>query len=385
MDSELKNQKPFLILIVDDVETNLQLLGNILQEQNYDVSFASNGQDALSILETELPDLILLDVMMPEMDGFEVCERVKSNQQTKDIPVIFLTAKAETEEILKGFELGAVDYVTKPFNSSELLARVHTHLSLKRAKEELWELNLTKSKFFAVITNDIKDSLVGVKGFSQFLLEDLKTNNTEDSIKLAQTLHSDSRKLYTFLENLMEWANIQTGKIEYNPDNYLLSPIIERNLSYFDDTIEEKELDVENNISLETIVFADKVMLNVIINKLVSNAVKYSKNKSKVLIDSIEDDETVQISVTDKGVGMEQEKLERVFDLDNPYPKTVGTANEGGTGLGLLICNELVKRLGGKIWIESKKNQGTKVTFTVSSEKDDNVDDFDFSEEDFED
>ncbi len=385
MDSELKNQKPFLILIVDDVETNLQLLGNILQEQNYDVSFASNGQDALSILETELPDLILLDVMMPEMDGFEVCERVKSNQQTKDIPVIFLTAKAETEEILKGFELGAVDYVTKPFNSSELLARVHTHLSLKRAKEELWELNLTKSKFFAVITNDIKDSLVGVKGFSQFLLEDLKTNNTEDSIKLAQTLHSDSRKLYTFLENLMEWANIQTGKIVYNPDNYLLSPIIERNLSYFDDTIEEKELDVENNISLETIVFADKVMLNVIINKLVSNAVKYSKNKSKVLIDSIEDDETVQISVTDKGVGIEQEKVERVFDLDNPYPKTVGTANEGGTGLGLLICNELVKRLGGKIWIESKKNQGTKVTFTVSSEKDDVEDDFDFSEEDFED
>jgi signal transduction histidine kinase len=323
--------------------------------------------------------------MMPEMDGFEVCERVKSNQDTKDIPVIFLTAKAETEEILKGFELGAVDYVTKPFNSSELLARVHTHLSLKRAKEELWELNLTKSKFFAVITNDIKDSLVGVKGFSQFLLEDLKTNNTEDSIKLAQTLHNDSRKLYTFLENLMEWANIQTGKIEYNPDNYLLSPIIERNLSYFDDTIEEKELDVENNISLETIVFADKVMLNVIINKLVSNAVKYSKNKGKVLIDSIEDDETVQISVTDKGVGIEQEKVERVFDLDNPYPKTVGTANEGGTGLGLLICNELVKRLGGKIWIESKKNQGTKVTFTVSSEKEDDEDDFDFSEEDFED
>ena len=383
MDNELKPQKPFLILIVDDVETNLQLLGNILQEQNYDVSFASNGHDALSILETELPDLILLDVMMPEMDGFEVCERVKNNPRTKDTPVIFLTAKAETEEILKGFELGAVDYVTKPFNSAELLARVQTHLTLKRAKEELWESNLTKSKFFAIITNDIKDSLVGVKGFSQFLIEDLQSGNTDDTLKLAKTLHNDSQKLYSFLENLMEWANIQTDKIEFNPDNYLLSPIIERNLSYFSDTIDDKELDVENNISLETIVYADKVMLNVIINKLLSNAVKYSQRGGAVSVDSSLMDDMVEISIEDKGVGIEMEKLESIFKLDNPYPKTVGTENEGGTGLGLLICNELVSKIGGKIWIDSKKNQGTKVTFTVPMEKEEGDDDFDFSDEDF--
>lgn len=380
MDTENKYQKPFLILIVDDVETNLQLLGNILQEQNFDVSFASNGYDALSILETELPDLILLDVMMPEMDGFEVCERVNSNPRTKDIPIIFLTAKAETEEILKGFDLGAVDYVTKPFNSAELLARVKTHLTLKRAKEELWESNLTKSKFFAIITNDLKDSVVGVRGLSKFLLEDLQNNFTEDSIKIAKTLNNDANRLFNFLENLMEWANIQTGKITYNPDNYLLNPIIERNLSYFQDQIEYlKELEVENNISLESIVYTDKVMLNVIINKLLSNAIKYSNKFGKITIDAKLNDDNIEISVEDNGVGIEPEKIDSLFNLDNPFPKTVGTMEEGGTGLGLLICRELVSRIGGKIWIESKKNAGTKVSFTVPTEREEFDEDFSLS------
>lgn len=375
MDKELKSPgKPFLILIVDDVETNLQLLGNILQEQSYDVSFASSGSDALSILETELPDLILLDVMMPEMDGFEVCKRIKSNYRTREIPIIFLTAKAETEEILKGFELGAVDYVTKPFNSSELLARVNTHLQLKRAKEELMELNLTKSKFFAIITNDIKDVLVGVKGFSEFIIEDLKANRTEDSIKLANILNADARKLYDFLENLLEWANIQTGRIENNPDNYLLNPIIERNISYFAESIEKKEIMVVNNVNLETIIYADKVLLNAIINKLLSNALKYSQKKGEIVIDAETKDGFVEVTVRDNGVGMEQKVVEKLFRLDSPYPKTIGTANEGGTGLGLLICKDLCDKINGEIWIESRKSVGSIAHFTVPKEMENELD-----------
>ncbi|MFQ6044331.1 MAG: response regulator, partial [Candidatus Poribacteria bacterium] len=135
-------EKP-LVFIVDDVAKNLQVLGTVLKEQSYRIAFATNGRQALENLKNIQPDLILLDVMMPEMDGYQVCQRLKEDDRTKEIPVIFLTAKTETEDIVKGFDLGAVDYVTKPFNSVELLARVRTHLELKRTREKLKELIAT--------------------------------------------------------------------------------------------------------------------------------------------------------------------------------------------------------------------------------------------------
>ncbi|MBU2515581.1 response regulator [bacterium] len=128
------------ILVVDDNTQNLQFLGNLLSKSNYELAIAQNGELALEFLEKEIPDLILLDVMMPGIDGYEVCRRLKKNHKTRDIPVIFLTAKSEVEDLVKGFEVGAVDYVTKPFNSLELLARVKTHVELKRAREEISSL-----------------------------------------------------------------------------------------------------------------------------------------------------------------------------------------------------------------------------------------------------
>ena len=129
------------VLIVDDTVQNIQVLGTVLREQNYQINVAQNGLQALESVEKVRPDLILLDVMMPEMDGFEACKRLKANDETKDIPIIFLTAKVETEDVVHGFDLGAVDYVTKPFNATELLARVHTHLELQRLRRELEEYN----------------------------------------------------------------------------------------------------------------------------------------------------------------------------------------------------------------------------------------------------
>lgn len=130
-----------LILAVDDVPRNLQVLGNLLKEENYRMSFAENGEQALKMVSRTPPDLILLDIMMPGMDGFEVCKQLKSSPETKDIPVIFLTGKSEIEDIIKGFEIGGVDYVTKPFNGIELLVRIKTHLELKHAREALRSLS----------------------------------------------------------------------------------------------------------------------------------------------------------------------------------------------------------------------------------------------------
>jgi DNA-binding response OmpR family regulator len=139
--TELNKQKKPIVFIVDDVPKNLQVLGNTLRNRDYNISVATSGEQALSMMDKILPDLILLDVIMPGIDGFQVCKKLKTSEKTKDIPVIFLTAKTQTEDIVKGFELGAVDYVTKPFNKEELLARVHTQLALRNAQKEIVEIN----------------------------------------------------------------------------------------------------------------------------------------------------------------------------------------------------------------------------------------------------
>lgn len=162
------DDKKFSILIVDDVPKNIQMVANVLREEGYQMAFARSGDAALRHTETILFDLILLDIMMPEMNGYEVCEKLKQNPKTKEIPVIFLTAKTDTENVLKGFELGAVDYVTKPFNMSELLARVKTHLELREARQKLQELNATKDKFFSIIAHDLKNPFNALISGSNF-------------------------------------------------------------------------------------------------------------------------------------------------------------------------------------------------------------------------
>jgi len=127
----------FNILIVDDIAKNIQVLGNMLRQEGYSISFTTSGKQALEMVLSDTYDLILLDIMMPEVDGFEVCRRLSEIPESKAIPVIFLTAKTDKDDLLRGFDVGAVDYVTKPFNSAELLARVHTHLELKRARDRL--------------------------------------------------------------------------------------------------------------------------------------------------------------------------------------------------------------------------------------------------------
>lgn len=147
-----------LILIVDDVPQNLQVLGGILKKKDYRIAAATSGIQALQMIEKVLPDLILMDIMMPEMDGFEVCRRLKEMPKVKEIPVIFLTARTETDDIIQGFSVGATDYVTKPFNAAELLARVHTHLELKRSRDSEREL-----------IRQLKEALANVKHLSGLL------------------------------------------------------------------------------------------------------------------------------------------------------------------------------------------------------------------------
>ena len=221
------------ILIVDDIGENLQVLGNILSKEGFDTSFALDGKQALSIIEDTLPDLILLDISMPIMDGFEVCGILKRGERTRNIPIIFLTAKTEIDNMVHGFSLGADDYVTKPFNTLELLARVRAHVELKRSKDiiveqntklsilvdqlsannkELNKLIASKDKFFSIIAHDLKGPVGNLNSFLSFMTENYDSISKEEFRQDIRLLEKSSQKIKDLLENLLTWARMQAWK-----------------------------------------------------------------------------------------------------------------------------------------------------------------------------
>src|SRR5437773_11790234 len=207
------------VLVVDDITRNLQIVGTMLRNAGYEVMPTTSGAQALERVRVQLPDLILLDLMMPEMDGLQVCQRLKADALTRQIPVIFLTASNEMEHLVKGFEAGAVDYVTKPFNAPELLARVRTHLELKQARDlifcnglELRRLNEEKHDFMGIAAHGLRSRLNAVKGYSEMVVEDpaLGRENGE----LRQRMHEAAARMAERVQNLLDANRRERGEMQ---------------------------------------------------------------------------------------------------------------------------------------------------------------------------
>ena len=362
--SDVKTPRKPVILVVDDVPKNIQILGAILNKFECELAIAMNGKQALDTVSKIKPDLILLDVMMPIMDGHEVCRQLKQSEATKEIPVIFITAKSETEDIIKGFELGAVDYITKPFIGSELLARVKTHLTLKITKESLQEEIATKNKFFSIISHDLRGSFGIILSFVQLIQENREFLSPEELNELLEDIGKTSKNTLTLLENLLEWARSQTGRINYNPEKLLIHDLSSEVIQSTQDIAINKEIQLHSNVQISTSIFADRNMVLLVIRNLVSNAIKFTPKKGEILIECIENKEDVKISVRDNGVGIKPEKIKSLFKIDAKV-STLGTDNEQGNGLGLVLCKEFVEHNGGQIGVESIEGEGTTVWFTL--------------------
>lgn len=360
---ELQNKKKPIILIVDDVPKNLQVLGTLLKKIECDLAVAMNGQQALNTVARVKPDLILLDIMMPGIDGHEVCRRLKSKGETKDIPVIFLSAKAEAEDIITGYELGGVDYLTKPFIGSELLSRVKTHLALKEAKEILKEEVGSKNKFFSIISHDLKGSLGIILSFVQLLQNNYQSLSPGETDELLEDIENTTKNTLVLLENLLEWARSQTGKIRFNPVSLKLDSVIEEILKGSVDIARSKNIELHSAINAEN-VFADRNMLLLIMRNLVSNAIKFTHGGGKVSVGTTCLNGSVRVYVSDTGVGMDTAKVNQLFKIDSKV-STPGTKNEPGNGLGLILCKEFIQYHGGEIGIESLPGKGTTVWFTL--------------------
>lgn len=361
------NQKKPLILVVDDTTKNIQVLGAMLHGKGYNISIATSGKEALESVKIKAPDLILLDIQMPVMDGFEVCKILKSNSDTKEIPVIFLTAVTESEKIVHGFELGAVDYITKPLNPAELFARVANHIEITESRRKLEALNATKDKFFKIIAHDLRNPFAGIMGLSEIMESELidKVNLSDPMfLQYTQMIFSSAKSALSLIDNLAQWAKSQSEEIAVNQRNLSFNKLLSYSIPIVTTNAFNKNIIIEQNLEGEDVVFADETLSNTIIRNLLTNAIKFTHPGGKVIVSTQKIEDFLEISVSDTGVGISSDNLCKIFRIDSKY-SSLGTQKEKGTGLGLILCQEFVEKQGGKIRVESEVGKGSKFTFTL--------------------
>lgn len=364
------------ILLVDDNPINIRVAASILRDHNYNISFSQSGNEALEKVDLIDFDLILLDIMMPGIDGFEVCTLLKSNPKTKDIPVIFLTAKTEPENVVKAFDLGGADYVTKPFNGKELLARVETQMRLKKTRDEMETLNAmlresneTKDKMFSIISHDLLGPFGNIRESLEMIAMEQVVMENEDLLKFIKTIWNTTSNAYSLLENLLYWARSQQGRMVYMPKMLDLNQLIHENNELLAGMAKNKEINLKTNLISAFEVYADKNAVKTILRNLVANAIKFTNQGGSITTKVKEaGNGFLEISVTDTGIGMDNETAGKIFSKFKNDPRW-GTKGEKGVGLGLIITKEFVEKHKGKIWVKSTVGEGSTFFITLPVNK----------------
>jgi signal transduction histidine kinase len=310
-----------------------------------------------------LPDLILLDVNMPEMNGFETCKKIKEDIKTKDIPVIFLTARIESEDIVKGFEVGGIDYVTKPFSTVELISRVKTHVELKKAREENQSNIKFKEDFLTIVAHDLKSPFSAILTGCELLLmnEDIEGENRE----ILDMIFKNVKYQIDFIKELSEIIEIESNNIDFIVSNQNISELIDAAISIIKIVSDKKGIEIKKEADDNAQIKADGQKMLQILTNLLGNAVKFSKEGSTIEIRAFEDSfNQAEIHIIDAGVGISDEDLEKI---NMPYQKftTEGTGGEKGSGLGLIICKKFIEMHGGRLFVESKKGKGSDFFFKL--------------------
>lgn len=370
------NPSEYKILIVDDVMSNVLLLKVLLTNEKFAIATASNGRQALEQVEKENPDLVLLDVMMPDMSGFEVAQHLKSNPNTADIPIIFLTALNSTADIVKGFQVGANDFISKPFNKEELIIRVTHQISLVAAKrlilsktEELQRTIAGRDKLYSVIAHDLRSPMGSIKMVLNMLILNLPSEKIgAEMYELLTMANQTTEDVFSLLDNLLEWTKSQIGKLNVVYQDVDLVEVTDGVIEIFSMVASLKKIRIHEMKPEKMMVNADIDMLKTVVRNLLSNAIKFSKENSEVLVKMEEVDGMAVVSVQDYGCGISEEGQKKLLHTDTHF-STFGTNNEEGSGLGLLLCKDFVVKNGGKLWFTSKEGEGSIFSFSIPVKK----------------
>jgi len=357
------------ILIIDDNPQNIDVLFQLLAEHEFEVLIAEDGQDGLQSAQRENPSLILLDVMMPGIDGFETCRRLKQNPETKEIPVIFMTALSEIESKIRAFEIGAVDYVTKPFQREEVLARINAHLTIRRLQQELEQknqyletLNQEKNEFLGIAAHDLKNPLSAIQGLAEMIKSDVLDEDECEKEKVVQSatdIYLGARHMFELIINLLDINKIESGKISLYFQIVDLGALVKQLVKSYEERALAKRLTFQLHIPTEPcLVKLDEDVTWQVLDNLLSNAVKYSPFEKKIFIQLNKTEHAVQCMIQDEGAGLspsDQKQLFTKFKRLTPRP----TNREHSTGLGLYIVKKLIDAMNGKVWCESTVGKGS--------------------------
>lgn len=361
------NRNDYKILIVDDVMSNVLLLRILLTKEQFQVCTASNGNQCIEQAHNEKPDLILLDVMMPDISGFETAKILKHDDETKDIPIIFLTALNSPADLVKGFQVGASDFLPKPFNKEELVIRVMHQISLVAAKrliikqnQELLRTIEGRDKMYSVIAHDLRSPMGSVKMVLNMLTMMVTPETLGPEItELISQANQQTEEVFSLLDNLLKWTKSQTGRLNVVFQDFNTDELIPGVIEIFNMVASMKQITLSYLDTSEKIkIHADQDMLMTVLRNFISNAIKFSNNGSSIEVFVTRQDKFAKISVQDHGMGISEENQSKLFKTETNYT-TYGTANEEGSGLGLLLCKDFAVKNGGDISLESKEGVGS--------------------------
>lgn len=386
------------ILVVDDSLVNLAVLDEILERQNYEVLLANSGERALATVKKSRPDIILLDVVMPGWDGYETCKRIKSEPELANIPILFLSGLGDTQNKVRALQAGGVDYVSKPFQEEELLARVRTHVELFRLRENLeeevarqteqirslmealqlsyrkaQEASMLKTQFLHNISHEFRTPMNIILGMTEELLED--TELDEEQQDMAKSVLNAGKQLMEILSNMLNFSRQFVGELKQEITPFNLTLLVDQTIKDLSDFILSRKIQVNHSVdqNIPEQLYGNRNHLQETLSKLLNNAVKYSKNEGniEIKVDNLEnlpDRIWVNFSVKDTGIGIPADKQNHLFEAFSQVDGST-TRVYDGIGMGLALAKMYVEQMGGEIGLESELNKGSTFWFKVPLEK----------------
>ena len=363
------NRSDYKILIVDDVVSNVLLLKILLTNEKFQVCTANNGTSCIEMTRKEHPDLILLDVMMPDMNGFDTATILKKDEDTKEIPIIFLTALNTPQDLVHGFQVGASDFLTKPFNKEELVMRVTQQISLVAAKRIIEKQNAelratldNRDKMYSVIAHDLRSPMASIRMVLNLVVASASPETVgEEMYALLDQANRESEEVHDLLDNLLKWTKSQTGRLTVVKQELDLDDIIPGVVEIFEAIAQTKRIKLDYRpAEVPLKVEADNDMTKTVVRNFLSNAIKFSPEDSSIEIVMSQEGDFAKVSVHDHGVGIAADRIGSIFHKGET---TYGTGGEEGSGLGLQLCQDFARKNGGDCTVESVEGEGS--TFSV--------------------